>query len=116
MSVNPDRKPRHFQVDDRHNISSPREHPAKWAKTLTVERISDLFRTQRGLPGHVERIQGELNRCKDLEGLDGTVVVTLMTNLKKMVLAVKKAKAAAPFALTGAYSLEFPHIKTVVVI
>ena len=60
-------KPRHFQVDNRHHIPDPVTNPRLWAKTVTVERVGDLYKTAHGMPGHLVQIQQELNRLS-LEG------------------------------------------------
>lgn len=49
---------------DRHNIISPAEEAdrARWARTITTLRVSDLFKTLNGLNGHWMQIQNEINR------------------------------------------------------
>lgn len=47
---------------DRHAIAAPSVDRAKWARSLTTQRVSDLFKTLPGLDGHWTQLQGEVNR------------------------------------------------------
>ncbi|POM16652.1 hypothetical protein CSX04_04947 [Burkholderia cepacia] len=49
------------QEADRHNLARPAVNGALWARGLTTQRVADLFRTQRGLPGHWMQVQNEVN-------------------------------------------------------
>lgn len=46
---------------DRHNPTMPQNSAERWARELTTTRVADLFRTERGLPGHWEQIQAAVN-------------------------------------------------------
>lgn len=95
-------KDRHAQVDDRHNISDPYIDPDRWLETLKRERVADLFRTPQGLDGHVEQIQGEINRLisdrnrkQKLEGQSGDSVTAYTNALNALRNAsIESAKAA----------------------
>lgn len=57
--------------DDIHHIRNPygsMEDMAIYANTLAKTRIPDLFRTRRGLAGHVQQIQQEINRLSATRG------------------------------------------------
>lgn len=45
---------------DRHNLH-PDEDAAIWARTLTTQRVSNLFRTLDGLNGHWMQLQDAIN-------------------------------------------------------
>ena len=47
---------------DRHNLAKPDVDAAKWARSLTTKRVADLFKTEKGLPGHWKQIQQEVDR------------------------------------------------------
>ncbi len=46
---------------DRHNIVPPTQDSATWARTLSTQRVADLFKTPDGLDGHWQQIQQEVN-------------------------------------------------------
>lgn len=47
---------------DRHNLGDPVKDAAKWARALTTKRVSDLFKTEKGLKGHWKQVQQEVTR------------------------------------------------------
>ncbi|MBR7965357.1 MULTISPECIES: peptide ABC transporter ATPase [Burkholderia] len=49
------------QVADRHNLERPDGDSALWARSLTTQRVADLFRTLPGLPGHWMQLQMQVN-------------------------------------------------------
>lgn len=53
---------------DRHAPTSPETDPALWARELTTQRVSDLFRTLPGLNGHVIQVQNLVNRAAKVFG------------------------------------------------
>ena len=47
---------------DRHNLGDPVADAAKWVRGLTTKRVSDLFKTEKGLEGHWKQVQQEVTR------------------------------------------------------
>ena len=50
-----------LQAADRHNLERPDGDSALWARSLTTQRVADLFRTLPGLPGHWMQLQMQVN-------------------------------------------------------
>ncbi|MEB3826365.1 hypothetical protein [Phormidium sp. CCY1219] len=95
---------RHAPVDDRHNITDPYLEPARWLETLKRERVADLFRTAGGLDGHVQQIQGEINRLisdrnqqQKLSGKTGEETVEYTTALDSLRQALISSAKGATF-------------------
>ena len=70
-----------------------------FTNALLKTRIPDLFKTQAGLAGHVMQVQQEVNRLKDIEGLDGSVVDEIIHTETVIKAALKKSADAASFPL-----------------
>ena len=49
------------KAGDRHAPTMPNHNADLWVRELTSNRVSDLFRTLGGLPGHWQQIQGVVN-------------------------------------------------------
>ena len=60
---------------NRHNIISPAEeiNRARWARAITTLRVSDLFKTLKGLDGHWMQVQNEINRANGKFIIHGTM-------------------------------------------
>ena len=86
---------RHFQPDDRHNITDPYADPARWAESVKKTRINDLFRTQGGLDGHVTQVQQEIRRVVSDRNVSGKMV----RNLVALSLTPPLAVASLAIAL-----------------
>jgi hypothetical protein len=104
---------RHFQPDDRHHISDPYANPAQWAGSVIKTRVSDLFRTLPGLPGHAQQIQQEVQRvvsarnvATSMDGMDGTGVMTLLGAVESIKSAIVSAAKAAEFDFPK-FSMDF---------
>ena len=54
------------QVGDRHAITHPFFDLGGWYKTFMTARIDDLYKTDKGFPGHARQIQQELDRLRPL--------------------------------------------------
>lgn len=86
--------------DNRHQIRDPYKNQQLnntdvWANTLLKTRIPELFKTQQGLPGHVEQLQSELNRIKKVENLSGEIVAHATGVMKRIHGATQKVLEAA---------------------
>ena len=95
---------RHFQPDERHNITDPYADPVRWAESVKKTRINDLFRTQGGLDGHVTQVQQEIRRVVSdrnvsgkMEGMDGGAVANMMTAVESIKDSIVSAAKAADF-------------------
>ncbi len=81
-------KHRHQEVDERHNIIHPSEDLNRWVATLKSERISDLFKTLPGLPGHVQAVQNEVSRLVNLDEFSNTQeAFQAVEDIKKSIAA-----------------------------
>jgi len=95
---------RHFQPDDRHNITNPYDDPHKWAESVKKTRVNDLFKTKGGLDGHVKQIEQEVkrvvsdkNKSSKMEGMGGEEVSELMTAVESIKSSIVAAAKAADF-------------------
>jgi hypothetical protein len=100
-------KTRYQEVCNKHKIINPKINPFLWKKSLTTQRVSDLFRSKQRLKGHVEQIQGELNRFKKVDGLNSKTVIQLVEIEKTLFKTIKKVKEKADFKLDGSLFLIF---------
>lgn len=114
------------ELDERHNIRDPFTIDpltqcisltaiAGWTNTLVKTRVPQLFLTEKGLPGHVNQLQCELNRLKvcKLEGFSSEGFETVMCSIKFVKKAAQKSKEAAQqrgFQMPNNLVLEFPFI------
>ena len=95
---------RHFQPDDRHNVTNPYDDPRQWAESLKKTRVNDLFKTKGGLPGHVTQLEQEVKRVvssknvgNQMEGMGGDDVGKLMTAVESIKSAIVSAAKGAAF-------------------
>lgn len=108
---------RRAAVRDRHAIPDPKTGVAQareWANTLANTRVPDLFKTKEGLVGHMQQLQCELNRARDLRGLEDEHKETIIESQKMLKKGVEKAKQAAKKAgmeLDGSLKLTFDALK-----
>ena len=83
-------------IADRHAIPNPKlsvSNAETWENTLLKSRISDLFRTVKGLSGHVVQVQNEINRVSNLNGVQSDVVATISSALCRIFQAVEICNA-----------------------
>ncbi|QLE45845.1 hypothetical protein FD723_37040 (plasmid) [Nostoc sp. C052] len=86
------------QVDDRHNITHPHESATRWLNTMKQTRVAELFGTKKGLVGHVQQIQNEINRVnKNLNGKKGQEVTEYITALKSLRTSIIASAKGAKF-------------------
>ncbi len=106
------------EIDDRHHIRNPLTvhqnridlHEARiWSNTLAKERIPQLFKTERGLAGHISQLQNELNRfdLKKVKECEVDGVDELREISKFIKRSVEKSMEAATISLTHNLTLEF---------
>lgn len=53
------------EIADRHRLPAPQIFAQEWAAGLVKTRVSDLFSSLGGLPGHFIQIQTEVNRTRN---------------------------------------------------
>ncbi len=82
---------------DRHNITVPAADRDKWARTVTTQRVSDLFKTLQGLDGHWIQLQQEINRGNNNFVANGKTDDEGKKLIKFISEAVEKAAKAASF-------------------
>jgi hypothetical protein len=96
---------------DRHQIVSPRGREGNaplWARSTTTQRVADLFRTERGLPGHWQQLQQEVSRG-NTHFQDPGVDIAQGRELARFIAAgIEKAAGAANFDF-GELTLKFPN-------
>lgn len=86
------------QVDNRHNITNPHQDATRWLNTMKRTRVAELFRTEQGLPGHVQQIQNEINRVKNnLNGKTGKEVTEYTAALKSLKNSIVASSKGAKF-------------------
>jgi len=95
---------RHFEPDDRHNITNPYDDPGRWAESLKKTRVNDLFKTKGGLDGHVKQLEQEIKRVvskknigNQMEDMSGEDVGKMMTAVETIKSAIVSAGKAATF-------------------
>ncbi len=82
---------------DRHNITAPTADRDKWARTVTTQRVADLFKTLQGLDGHWTQLQQEINRGNNNFVANGKTDEEGKKLIKFISDAVEKAAGAAKF-------------------
>jgi len=78
---------RHFQPDDRHNITNPYDDPHRWAEDGHAKQIEQ----------EVKRVVSQKNTGSQMEGMGGDEVAELMTAVESIKDAIVSAAKAAPF-------------------
>lgn len=88
------------EEQDRHNLPDPKTSiraTELWEHGMLRERVSDLFKTSQGLPGHAQQIQQQLNRTSwnRLTGLSGKHVVRLLLAVNRIIGGIKAINEAS---------------------
>ncbi|MGA8164750.1 MAG: hypothetical protein WB791_06980 [Waddliaceae bacterium] len=99
---------RQKQVDNKHQIRDPISNDPVlsnrirdamvWSKTITQGRVSELYKSVLGIPGHVQQIQQEINRVSQAKLGDANIhpahCKAIVQGIANVMNAIKKAKAA----------------------
>lgn len=98
---------------NRHALPNPlsnSESLKQWEQGLMKGRISELFKTERGLQGHVEQIQNELNRLSISKLSEIECPGDYFTLLQQVDFRIRKALTSA--AAAAAFKLPRQHLIT----
>ncbi|MBW2663245.1 MAG: hypothetical protein JRD93_14945 [Deltaproteobacteria bacterium] len=95
-----DERTKSAQVGDRHDPPHPYMDLGGWYKTLMSGRISDLYLTALGFPGHAQQIQQELGHLKEL-------IDDKMFKDQSMVTAREYETSIKNFIIEGAKNIGF---------
>ncbi len=86
-----------------------------WENMMLKERVGPLFNRQKGLAGHVQQVQFELNRCtaKHMEGFDDQTLVSRVCEACRRVYAgIQEAKLENSHMCQGSLKLSFPLLSS----
>jgi hypothetical protein len=103
--------------DNKHAIRDPLGPGPKdlkiWRSTITARRVSELFKTAQGVPGHAQQIQNEVNRLSNVITVAPGKADEAKESLRQIKQAIEKAKIAAEadgYSAPHSTLIQFPLI------